>query len=137
MRLEELGLLRHRLIDECLYAIHSTLDLTHVKTTVDLRRKQFVGDVERGHDRDPLESDHFSAVANIEHLLVEIVDGFEQAGLFLVGACDAKLAPHDRDLKALRFAHGAAPPSSSAGICASSASSREVAELTFSSRRLL
>ena len=33
---EELALIRHRLIDNRFHSIHSTLDLTHVKTAADL-----------------------------------------------------------------------------------------------------
>src|SRR6185503_13174977 len=108
----QLRLFGHRLIDDRFHAIHSTLDLSQVKTAVDFRRQQFVSDIERSHDRDALESYHFAAFANLEHFLVEIIDGLEQTRLLILGTRDAKITSHDRDLQAFRFTHA----SSSAGI---------------------
>src|SRR5688572_12240572 len=99
---KQLALIVYRAIEHGFHAFHSTLQFRDVKAA-DLRREQLVRDVERGHDRDALEPDHLAVVADLAHLLVEVVDGVEQPLLLALRARDAKFAPHDVDLEALWF----------------------------------
>src|SRR6185295_6881718 len=47
---------------------------------------QFIGHVERGHDGDSICAHHFSGVAYLAHLLVEVFGGVEQIGAFVLRA---------------------------------------------------
>jgi len=77
---EQLALIMHRLIEQCLHAFHSTLQLRDVKAA-DLGREQLVRDVERGHDRDALVPDHLAGVADLAFRRGEPkIDGMSASG---------------------------------------------------------
>lgn len=86
------------LLDRLRHRFHFTPKLTHVKTVAQPQREQFVGDVQGHQNGDALVAEHLAGVAQVAHLIVEILDSFAQARLFLGLACDAVTALEDGDL---------------------------------------
>lgn len=69
-------------------------------TVFAFRLEHLVGEVERRHDGDTIETNDFSGAANLAHLVVEEFGGIEQGRAFVVRAGDEVFPLEDADADA-------------------------------------
>ena len=91
LKLKQLILLRKRSINGRLHSMHSTLKITHVKTIAKARIQELVSNIQGSHYGDAFNRDNLAKVTNFAHFFIEIGDGFQQFGTFVILARNAKL----------------------------------------------
>src|SRR5690349_12742671 len=80
----ELSRALERTFDALAHLLHASRDGVHFAFVL-AQPQQLVGHVERGHHGDAVRADHLPGVADLAHLLVEVLGGVEKIGALILG----------------------------------------------------